>query len=293
MESKNVNLFAFLMIIIMCVVSVYIGLNKNNGTGNIQNEILSIYKKVDDINKKVDDSQGKSAYQIALENGFSGTEGEWLLSLKGENGENAPAMVSLMDIYNAYLESTNQTASQLSYEDFLVYYYSVVDKYDTKTATQLAYSTTVDICYSYYSQTYVIQTSGNKFSVSEQYSGLKGGVSAGAGVIYKMIDTDNVDGNDTAYIITNYHVAYIENYSNDPNYVVYADSRISYNGYSVNEYFLAEDYKKAEGDFLSKIRNSMLIIILLIRQKATKRQVLRPALNVFVFVGFFLNYLYC
>ena len=32
-------------------------------------------------------SQGKSAYQIALNNGFEGTEKEWLESLKGEKGE--------------------------------------------------------------------------------------------------------------------------------------------------------------------------------------------------------------
>lgn len=29
---------------------------------------------------------GKSAYQIAVENGFEGTEEEWLDSLKGKNG---------------------------------------------------------------------------------------------------------------------------------------------------------------------------------------------------------------
>ena len=31
--------------------------------------------------------QGKSAYEVALENGFEGTEEEWLESLKGEPGE--------------------------------------------------------------------------------------------------------------------------------------------------------------------------------------------------------------
>lgn len=30
---------------------------------------------------------GKSAYDVAVENGFSGTEAEWLASLKGEDGE--------------------------------------------------------------------------------------------------------------------------------------------------------------------------------------------------------------
>ena len=29
---------------------------------------------------------GKSAYQVAVDNGFEGTEAEWLLSLKGDNG---------------------------------------------------------------------------------------------------------------------------------------------------------------------------------------------------------------
>lgn len=33
-----------------------------------------------------DDVDGKSAYEIAIENGFMGTEQEWLNSLKGENG---------------------------------------------------------------------------------------------------------------------------------------------------------------------------------------------------------------
>ena len=33
---------------------------------------------------------GKSAYQIAVDNGFNGTEAEWLLSLKGETGAQGP-----------------------------------------------------------------------------------------------------------------------------------------------------------------------------------------------------------
>ena len=32
--------------------------------------------------------QGKSAYEIAVENGYLGTEEEWLLSLQGKNGTN-------------------------------------------------------------------------------------------------------------------------------------------------------------------------------------------------------------
>ena len=35
-------------------------------------------------------ADGKSAYQIAIENGFEGTKAQWLASLKGEQGEIGP-----------------------------------------------------------------------------------------------------------------------------------------------------------------------------------------------------------
>lgn len=252
MDSKKVNIFALLLMVVMCIFSIYMGIGKNDNNENFSKDILTIYKKLDSIDEKVDDSQGKSAYQIAVERGYSGTEGEWLQSLKGSNGVNALENISVREIYSAYLETSNKTEADMSFDEFLVYYYSVIEKYDTKSATQLAYSTTVDICYSYYSQVYYIQTNGSQFSVDDSMSGLKGGVSAGAGVIYQMLDTDGDADHklDTAYIITNYHVAYIDNYSNDPNYVVYAD--MGYFGSSVREYFLAKDHTK-NGNTLTKL----------------------------------------
>lgn len=225
MEAKKVNIFALLMVVVMCAVSIYIGVSRKDNTSVLNNEIVSIYKKLDTLDNKIDNNKGKSAYEVAVEEGFSGTEGEWLVSLKGTNGTNALASVSTRDIYQAYLEAENKTEAELSYKDFLVYYYSVVDKKDTKTATQLAYSTTVDICYSYTNYTYCVEqgTASNQtaYKIDSSNSGNKGGVAAGAGVIYQMLDTDSNDELDTAYIITNYHVAYLENYSNDSNYVVY------------------------------------------------------------------------
>ena len=35
----------------------------------------------------VSGKEGKSAYEVAVKNGFSGTEAEWLASLKGEKGD--------------------------------------------------------------------------------------------------------------------------------------------------------------------------------------------------------------
>ena len=39
------------------------------------------------LNMKMNDYRGLSAYEIAVENGFKGTEVEWLASLKGEPGK--------------------------------------------------------------------------------------------------------------------------------------------------------------------------------------------------------------
>ena len=222
METKKVNLFAFLMMIIMCVVSIYVGISKKSGG----TDGLSAYQIACKYGFKGTEEQwlaslkegnpGKSAYEIAVSNGYSGTEVEWLLSLNGTNGENALASVSAHDIYGAYLTETGQTESEYTYADFLTYYYSVVGKYDAQTATQLAYSTTVDICYSFsfqYTEVIAATYNSNQIYVLNQKS--SGGVSAGAGVIYQMLDTDSNGELDTAYIITNYHVAYIENYCSD------------------------------------------------------------------------------
>ena len=43
-------------------------------------------KYVDQVISDLDSLQGKSAYEIAVEQGFSGTEAEWLKSLEGESG---------------------------------------------------------------------------------------------------------------------------------------------------------------------------------------------------------------
>ena len=43
---------------------------------------------------------GDSAYQLAVNNGFIGTEEEWLASLKGEPGEKGTAPVKGTDYWN-------------------------------------------------------------------------------------------------------------------------------------------------------------------------------------------------
>ncbi len=52
---------------------------------------IIITHEVQDIDINISEAtNGLSAYQIAVENGYIGTEAEWLLSLKGETGEQGP-----------------------------------------------------------------------------------------------------------------------------------------------------------------------------------------------------------
>ena len=44
-----------------------------------------------------DGVDGKSAYEIAVDNGFSGTVSEWLSSLKGADGKDAPDMQQFIE----------------------------------------------------------------------------------------------------------------------------------------------------------------------------------------------------
>lgn len=59
--------------------------------GSSLNDVITLYKVSDGINGKdgldgEDGTPGKSAYQIAVENGFQGTEQQWLQSLYGIDG---------------------------------------------------------------------------------------------------------------------------------------------------------------------------------------------------------------
>lgn len=43
---------------------------------------------------------GKSAYQVAVDDGFEGTEEEWLASLKGPKGDDGTAILTYNDIFD-------------------------------------------------------------------------------------------------------------------------------------------------------------------------------------------------
>lgn len=47
----------------------------------------SLARKVDDVMQDVDGQPGPSAYEVAVADGFSGSESDWLDSLKGSKGD--------------------------------------------------------------------------------------------------------------------------------------------------------------------------------------------------------------
>ena len=56
--------------------------------GTVKGNLATVFGKDGD-----DGANGKSAYEIALDNGFEGTEAEWLESLKGEDGKDGSSGV--------------------------------------------------------------------------------------------------------------------------------------------------------------------------------------------------------
>ena len=90
MESKNVNIFAFIMIAVMCAFSIYIGLTGSNGKNGLN---------------------GKNSYELAVSEGeFSGSLTDYLKSLKGDKGDSGKN-ITVEDVYEAYLSAKNKTSA--------------------------------------------------------------------------------------------------------------------------------------------------------------------------------------
>ncbi len=142
--------------------------------------------------------EGASAYEIAVKNGFSGTEKQWLESLKGIDGldgRDGQAGKDGENAENITIEDIYQTAIKHGYDkDFLSfieeYFSSRVSEYNTEIAIHKALLSSVDI----------ITTFDVRNTITNV---IEDGHSAGSGVIYSL---DKEKGN--AIIITNYHVVY-------------------------------------------------------------------------------------
>lgn len=124
---------------------------------------------------------GLSAYEIAVQNGFEGSEAEWLESLKGSNGENGTDGEDGKDGDSVVSASSDMR----------------------KINEALLASVSI---YCSFTEPGNLFLGGDSAEPSTAYS-------AGSGVIYKL-DREKGD----AYIITNYHVVY-DNESFDKNHI--------------------------------------------------------------------------
>ena len=133
--------------------------------------------------------QKLTAYDLAVKNGFTGTEAEWLLSLNGKNGEDGEDL----DI-NALYEAALEHGYEGTFLDFCkTLSVEITENNDTRTIAQNV--TSVVSIYCQYTN-----TSGAWLgqSGSVQY-----GSQAGSGVIVEL----NKEAG-TALILTNYHVVH-------------------------------------------------------------------------------------
>ena len=132
-----------------------------------------------------------TAYEIAVQNGFQGTEEEWLQSLHGDNGNDGADF----DIYDAYENAKAKDGFEGSFEAFLKQYLSVsISEDNSTTAIANATSSIVSICAGF-TKVEIGNSALDKKVVPS--------ASAGSGVIYQINENAK-----TAYIITNYHVLY-------------------------------------------------------------------------------------
>ena len=149
---------------------------------------------------------GKSAYELAVEQGYEGTVDEWLTSLKGSNGKDAPV-----------IESLYQTAINNGYKGDI--YDFVNEKLDIQSVDDAVFTANKCVL----STVSVYATFNNTSLVGGSFVG------AGSGVLYRL-DSDAGD----AYVITNYHVIYNnasrEGISQDINVFLYG---MEYNEYAI------------------------------------------------------------
>jgi serine protease Do len=171
-----------------------------------------------------------SAYDIAVKNGFVGTEKEWLLSLKGDNGKDAQSL-TFEDLY--------ETARKGGYEGSLLDFcleigVDVVENNDTARIAQCISSVVSINCA--FEKDVKSGFGWASMTTSEYY-----GSSAGSGVI---LDLNQESG--SAYIVTNYHVVYDSNCNTENNIA----NRIYVYTYGGRELFDAKTGYDTSGDYI-------------------------------------------
>ncbi len=189
-----------------------------------------------------DGKAGKSAYELAVEQGFEGSLDEWLDSLKGVDGtdgadgrDGADGVADVTQLYDKAV----QEGFDGSYLDFLNSYLTVYS--DSQVAANVALLSAVKVYVSDYYTSYW----GKKTEIS----------AIGSGVIYKL----NKDTG-SAYIITNYHVVYNSNLTSVGG--IYSDIEVFLYGYENDDQAIPAKYIGGAYDYdvaILKVEDSDII----------------------------------
>ena len=163
------------------ILDIYNAMKDEGYTGSLSDFLHEYFSDVE-IN-------GKSAYEVAVENGYKGTEEEWLASLKGMAGADGEKGDSI-DLYATYQQLVDTGEIDCSFLEFVQTYLNV----DLNVGNEQAISKGLRSAVAVYG------FSDSVDSLNDLSTG-----SAGAGVIYKINKTTG-----SAYIITNFHVVYNE-----------------------------------------------------------------------------------
>ena len=146
-----------------------------------------------------DQADGITAYDLAVQNGFQGTEQEWLESLKGKDGDNAQTVY--LSLYDEAVEKYGYTGT---FYEFVAEYMGAAAEGATEgnsvsKAADKAVRSAVSIFSTFTEKVMTYDRWGNVKYNYEPYEG------AGSGVIVSL------DENGNAYVITNFHVIYDSN----------------------------------------------------------------------------------
>ncbi len=151
----------------------------------------------------IHENEGKSAYEIAVENGFEGSESQWLDSLRGEDGKDGKDGKDGADGANGQDGKDGKDGADgedadapLGEGDVYQTYIELQGEEDVSTAASLALRSTVSV-----SVEHTTRISSGGIWWGQQQDQEYTYTSLGSGVIYQR------DGGD-AFIITNYHVVY-------------------------------------------------------------------------------------
>ncbi|MEG1509131.1 MAG: trypsin-like peptidase domain-containing protein [Clostridia bacterium] len=171
-----------------------------------------------------------SAYDIAVKNGFVGTEQEWLASLKGADGKNGEDGAAVYRGYSAYEVAVIKGFKGTELEWLASLTGKTGDKGETdiSAAVNKAILSVVSIVSNFKGTVNVTNIWGQIVGKEEkEYAG------AGSGIIFK---DDKASG--VAYIVTNYHVVYDVN----ANSKISNDIKIYLYGLEMEKYAISAQY---------------------------------------------------